>query len=152
MLAALLATRSLPPPPPQTLNYGNQGAAATNTFEFLSITRTAAKITTSLPVQYSLILSLPGRESIFDHLNRMYSILISAPATDNPVLLSNTILEVITVVDVLVLTLNTLPVAPRDAALLITLQQRLAVALYRLLSLGRQTYPLGWPDTRDAFG
>jgi hypothetical protein len=152
MLAALLATRTLPPPPPPTLNYGNQWAAATNTFEFLSITRSAAKITTSLPIQYRLILSLPGRESIFDYLNRMYTILISAPATDSPVLLSNTILEVITVVDVLVPTLNTLPVAPQDAAALICLQQRLAVALYRLLSLGRTNFPSGWPDTRDAFG
>jgi hypothetical protein len=135
MLAALIATRNVPPPPP-VLFYTNQLAAATTTFTCITITRRAAFITTSLPARYVLALSVPGRESFLDQLNRAYYRLISQIASDNPTFLSNNILEVIGIVQFLTPVLAALPVAGANAVFLRKLQQQLAIALAFLQSLG----------------
>ena len=151
MLAALLATRTVTPPAP-ILNYGNQWMAATTTFDIVTVTRRAAFLTTSPSIKIQLSLSLPGQESVLDLLNRKYFSIISQFAADNPVFLSNTIIQVISTATALVSTLATLPVATSDASRLAGLQQKLGIALYRLRSLGRRQYPPGWPDERKASG
>lgn len=135
MLAAIIATRNVPPPPP-ILFYSNQLAAATTTFTCITIVRRAAFITTSLPARYVLSLSVPGRESFLDQLTRAYFRIISQTATDSPVFLSNNILEVIGIVQLLTPVLAALPVAGANAAFLRKLQQQLAIALAFLQSLG----------------
>lgn len=136
MLAAIIATRNVGPPPP-ALFYSNQLAAATTTFTCVTITRRAAFITTSLPDRYILSLSVPGRESFLDQLNRAYFRIISQTASDSPTFLSINILEVINIVEALTPVLAALPVTGVNAAFLRKLQQQLALALVFLQSLGK---------------
>lgn len=151
MLAALLATRPITPTP-IALNYGNQFLAATTTFDCIAVAEIAADLTTSLPIRYELILSLPGQESVFDQLTRTYRGLVRQLAADNPAYLNTTIIQSITVISDLTAILQSLPVVSANVAILIALQQRLAIALYRLRSLARTTPPSGWPDERNAYG
>ena len=140
MLAALIATR---PPKPPVFFYTNQLVAATTTFTCITVCRRAAFITTSLPVRYVLSLSLPGAESILDHLNRLYYQIINSPSSDANIIslpsdpyLSNRIAEVISVVVTLTGVLATLPVASAGTAFKVRLQVELAAALTVLRSLG----------------
>ena len=145
MLAALIATRHAPAPPvPPVLFYSNQLVAATNTFVCISICRTAARICTSLPIQYQLNLSLPGKESIFDQLNRFYYRIInylSSGANMTPLpqnlYLNNQIVGSIATATALTGILATLPVASQDLPLLMRLQIQLALALANLRALGK---------------
>jgi hypothetical protein len=136
MLAALIATRPIgPPPPPPVVFYTNQLVAATTTFACIAITRQAAALTTSLPVQYILMLSIPGHECIFDQLNRAYFRLISPSADDSPAFLSLTISQVIDIAVSLSDVLQTLPVLASNLLILSALQQRLLLAIRVLRSL-----------------
>ncbi len=143
MLAALIATRQPAPPKPPVFFYTNQLVAATNTFVCITVCRRAAFVTTSLPVRYVLSLSLPGAESILDHLNRLYYQLVNDSSSNANIIsmpvnpyLSNRIAEVISVAGTLTGILAVLPVAPATAAFLRRLQIELASALANLQALG----------------
>lgn len=143
MLAALIATRQHAPPTPPVFFYTNQLVAATNAFVCITVCRRSAFITTSLPIRYGLSLSLPGAESILDHLNRLYYQIINSSSSDANIIslpvnpyLSNRIAEVISVAGTLAGILATLPVAPSAAAFKARLQAELATALAVLRSLG----------------
>jgi hypothetical protein len=142
MLAALIATRAPAPPPPPVLFYTNQLVAATTTFTCITICRRAAYITTSLPIKYTLSLSLPGQPAILDLLNLYYYRIINyqssnANMIDMPVdlYLSNQIAAVIATVRILQGILATLPIVASSAGFLTQLQQQLATALAVLNSL-----------------
>lgn len=136
MLAALIATRQKPtPPPPQVIRYGNQLVAAVTTFTCISVVRNAGFIAINFPIQYQLNLSLPGHESFLDQLNRAYFRLIGQLSTNNPDYLSANIAQVIAIVAAVTPVLQTLPVAVDDLPLLGRLQKQLAIALAVLNSL-----------------
>jgi hypothetical protein len=135
MLAALLATRQIIPPPLR-FRYSNQLIAAVNTFVCISVTRAASRLTSSLQEQWILSVSLPGRECYFDQLNRQYFLLISPRAGFDPDFLSDTIARVISIATKLTPVIGSLPVAPGRENYLHVLQHRLYVALAVLNSLG----------------
>lgn len=144
MLAALIATRSQVPPKPPVLFYSNQFVAAVNTFVCVSVCRAAGAICTSRPIQNQLLLSVPGRESFLDQLNRLYYTLLNFRSSDANVIgpgvdpyLSNQILAVINSVTSLTPVLASLPVSLANVRALAALQARLAVALANLQALGK---------------
>ncbi len=143
MLAALIATRGPAPPKPPVFFYNGQLPAATNTFVCMTVCRRAAFITTSLPIRYQLSLSLPGAESLLDHLNRLYRQIIdesssAANLIDQPIdlYLSDRIANVIALGTTLAGILATLPVAVSALPFRARLQLELATALANLRALG----------------
>lgn len=135
MLAAVIATRTgiIPPPPPIIAIYGNQFVAATTTFSCISFTRQASVLTTSSFVRASLDWS--GPFSILGQLQQLYSVLIGPAAEDDPIVLSATIVQVITLANTLNALIQSLPVAPANVVALGVLQQRMLLAIRILNSL-----------------
>jgi hypothetical protein len=115
--------------------YGNQFVAATTTFSCISLTKAAVSISTSPTFSYQLSYSAQGAESILSQLNRGYDSLISENATNDPVFLSNTIIQMIEVVTTLNGVVQSLPVAMTNLIALAEIQRRTALALRILRSL-----------------
>lgn len=135
MLAALLGTRSKPSPAIQ--KYGNQFLAAITTFTCITITKRAAALTTNLPVQYQLNLSLSGQECMLDQFNRSYYRLINQYSTENPDYLSTTIAQTIVMTRSLIAILQSLPT--QNTAAKTILQQQAVLALNVFYSLAIPT-------------
>jgi len=145
MLAALIATRqnSPVPPPVPVFFYSNQLVAAVNTFTCITVARRAAAITTSLPIQHQLSLSIQGAPSILDLLNLRYYRIVNYLSSDANMIsavsnlyLSDQIAAVILSATALQNILTTLPVMSTDFVQLVGLQQQLAISLAILKSLG----------------
>src|SRR5258708_4501186 len=135
MLAALIATRSVIPPPPSIITYGNQLVAVTTTFLCITLTNRAAFLPTNPVQSYQLLFSTQGNESILSQLDRFYYNLISPLASYSPAYLSTNIASVVATAKILNGIIQSLSVTSANSLQLIEIQTRMGIALRVLNSL-----------------
>jgi hypothetical protein len=133
MLAALIATRTPPTPPPIT--YGDQFVASTTTFTCMFLAKQAAALTTNPAVAAQLAFSRQGLTGVIDQLTNLYVQVSGPTAGTDPAYLSNTIIAIIAVATTLQGIINSLPVAANNQQTLLAMQSRMSVAIRALYSL-----------------